>query len=117
MPHQYLDIIERAYSAFNARDIDAATQLMHPDVCWPNGWEGGYVNGQNEVRAYWTRQWKAINPTVKPLTVTIAGDGRVAVEVHQLVSDLSGNILFDGKVLHIYTFENGLIKHMEIVKA
>ena len=35
------DLLGRMYAAFNARHIDA----VHPDVDWPNGWEGGLVRG------------------------------------------------------------------------
>jgi hypothetical protein len=47
---------EAAYRAFNARDIDAAVELMHPEVDWPNAWEGGRGIGRAAVRQYWTRQ-------------------------------------------------------------
>lgn len=30
------DLLTKAYGAFNARDIDAALWMMHPDVDWPN---------------------------------------------------------------------------------
>ena len=36
--------------AFNARDLDAAIALMHPEVDWPNAWEGGRVSGYPNVR-------------------------------------------------------------------
>jgi uncharacterized protein YchJ len=29
-------LLRSAYRAFNARDIDAALELMHPEVDWPN---------------------------------------------------------------------------------
>ena len=48
MDEQIKMLITRAYEAFNARDIDALLSLMHPDVHWPNGWEGGYVEGITE---------------------------------------------------------------------
>ena len=54
------EVIRAAYRAFNERDIDAALELMHPDVDWPNAWEGGRVNGRQGVRDYWTRQFEAI---------------------------------------------------------
>jgi ketosteroid isomerase-like protein len=41
--------LRRAYEALNARDIDGALALMHPDVDWPNGWEGGRVHGHGLV--------------------------------------------------------------------
>ncbi len=36
-------LLERIYAAFNARDIDAVLAVMHPNVEWPNGMEGGSV--------------------------------------------------------------------------
>ena len=32
-------LLRRAYDAFNARDIEAAIALMHPEVDWPNPME------------------------------------------------------------------------------
>lgn len=116
MTHQYQDLIRRAYAAFNARDINAALTLMHPQVNWPNGWEGGYVNGHEEVRNYWTRQWKEINPSVEPVALEEKQDGKISVNVHQIIQDLQGNTLSDGLVTHIYTIEDGLIKSMKIEK-
>jgi hypothetical protein len=55
MNKQYQNVLSEAYTASNARDTDKVLRLMHADVPRPNGWEGGYVKGQNEVREYWTR--------------------------------------------------------------
>jgi hypothetical protein len=112
----YQDLIRKAYSAFNARDIDAVLSVLHPEVHWSNGWEGGYVNGHDEVRNYWTRQWKELDPTVEPTGFTERENGQIEVTVHQTVKDLQGNVLFDGTVKHIYTLMNGLIKSMDIEK-
>ena len=116
MASQYEDLIKKAYSAFNARDIDTVLSIMHPDVHWANGWEGGYVEGHSGVRDYWTRQWKEIDPNVKPISVKEKKDGQIEVEVHAIVKDMKGIVLFDGMVKHIYTIENGKIKSMEIEK-
>ena len=107
-------LIEKAYADFNNRDIDALFEVMIPDVEWPNGWEGGYMIGYDEIRDYWTRQWKEIDPIVKPLAFRQLPNGQLEVEVLQTARDLSGHLLFEGKVKHIYAFENGLIKSMEI---
>ncbi len=48
-------LLRSTYLAFNARDIDAALELMHPEVDWPNAWEGGRVVGHAAVRDYWSR--------------------------------------------------------------
>jgi hypothetical protein len=42
--------------------------------------------------------------------------GRTLVTVHQVVRDLAGHVVADPMVQHIYRFEDGLIKHMEIDK-
>jgi nuclear transport factor 2 (NTF2) superfamily protein len=84
------NLLKRAYDAFNARNIDAVLLLMHRDVHWPNGWEGGYVDGHDEVRDYWTRQWREIDPHVESISFKEREDGRIEVEVHQLVKDLQG---------------------------
>jgi hypothetical protein len=107
-------LIESAYAGFNARDIDSVLRIMDPNVKWPKAWEGDYVKGHGEVRAYWERQWKEINPKVTPVSFRERVNGTLAVEVDQLVKDLEGNIVFDGKVLHVYTIEKGLLQQMDI---
>ena len=108
------NLINEAYRAFNARDMDAALATMQPNVEWPNGMEGGTVDGRNGVRDYWARQWGMINPHVDPVKVEADGNGRIVVGVHQVVRDLSGKLLFDRMVEHVYLFEDGLIRSMEI---
>lgn len=66
---------------FNERNIDATLSLMHENVYWPNGWEGGYVQGHDEVRDYWTRQWLAIDPVVIPLSIKERTVEKIEVEV------------------------------------
>ncbi len=110
----YQELIHKVYSAFNARDIDSVFLYMKKDVHWPNGWEGGYVEGQDAVRKYWTRQWKELNPGVEPVSVNRNENGEIEVVVHQLVKDNGGHIMFDGIIKHIYTFEDGLIRAMRI---
>ena len=59
-------LLRAAYEAFNIRDLDAAVALMHPDVDWPNAWEGGRVRGREAVRDYWRRQFEVISSSVEP---------------------------------------------------
>ena len=110
------ELINKVYTAFNSRQIDIVLNEFAPDVHWPNGWEGGYVNGHEEVREYWTRQWSEINPIVEPIGFNKREDGLLEVDVHQVAKDLQGKLLFDGMVKHIYAFDNGLIKSMDIEK-
>jgi len=110
-------ILQRAYAAFNAREVDAALATMHPDVEWPNGMEGGYVRGHGEVRRYWTRQWGLIDPHVEPLRFASDDTGRIVVDVQQVVRDLAGAVITDAVVQHVYRIEGRLIRSMEIRKA
>lgn len=107
-------LIVTVYAAFNARAIDEVLANMHPDVDWPNGWEGGRVIGHEAVRDYWKRQWEVLNPRVEPLGCETDAAGFIVVDVHQVVKDLSGNTLNDGMIQHIYQLEDGLIKRMVI---
>ena len=114
MEKNYEKLINHIYARFNARDIDAILVHMDKNVHWPNGWEGGYVNGHDELRNYWTRQWKEIDPFVEPLEVSEKEDGKIQVKVHQVAKDKTGKLLFEGKVIHTYSWQDGLIKGMEI---
>lgn len=108
------ELLTKAYAAFNARDIDAVLAVMHPNVQWANGMEGGYVHGYEAVRHYWLRQWSVIDPQVEPERFQLDGSGRIVVDVHQVVRDLDGNLLVDQMVQHIYTIKDSLIQKMEI---
>jgi ketosteroid isomerase-like protein len=112
---EHEELLRRAYEAFNARDADAVLALMHPDVDWPNGMEGGRVLGRAAVREYWTRQFELIDSRVEPEAFTTDAEGRVVVDVHQIVRDTAGELLSDGRVEHVYTIRDGLVERMEIV--
>jgi ketosteroid isomerase-like protein len=107
------DLIRTLYAAFNARDLETCLAAMQPEVDWPNGMEGGRVHGREGVREYWTRQWGMIDPTVEPRSVQVDEQGRIVVEVHQVVRDLAGAVV-DQMVRHVYEVEDGLITRMEI---
>jgi hypothetical protein len=108
------ELLQQAYALFNARELEAVLALMHPDVDWPNGMEGGWVYGHDEVREYWTRQWQVPDPHVEPVGFREESDGRIAVSVHQVVYDKSGALLIDRTIEHVYRIESGLIRKMEI---
>ena len=61
-----------------------------PDVNWPNMIEGGREHGHAAVKAYWQKQFETTDPRVEPERVTPLGDDQVVVDVHQVVTDKSG---------------------------
>lgn len=109
-------LIAQAYSAFNQRNIDGVLALMSDSVSWPKASEGGRAVGKEEIRAYWTRQWKEFDPHVDPLEV-LDRAGKTHVRVHQLVKSLNGDVLSDSEVWHVYTIANGLIERMDIEES
>jgi ketosteroid isomerase-like protein len=109
-----IDELRAVYAAFNRRDIETVLAFMHPDVDWPNAWEGGREHGTAAVREYWKRQFEVIDPRVEPVGFATEADGRIAVEVHQVVHDKSGKLLVDQVIHHVYEFRDGLIASMEI---
>ena len=113
-PALLIELLREAYAAFNARDIDAALALMTPDVAWPKAFKGGFVRGSQEVRAYWTEQWREINPHVEPISFYSEEAGRILVDVHQVVRDKAGAVLASEHVGHRFTLEHGLIQAMEV---
>ena len=109
-----IKLLRAAYAAFNARDIDQALALMTPDVSWPRAFKGGFVRGPEEIRAYWTEQWSEIDGHVEPVAFYPEEDGRILVDVHQVVRDLAGVLLVDEHVGHRFTIENDSIEAMEV---
>ena len=106
--------LRELYAAFDARDVEAVAGALHPDVDWPNAWEGGRVRGRDAVRAYWTRQFAEIDPRVTPTAFATRPGGRLAVDVHQVVRSPAGDLLSEGDVVHVYAFRDGLVERMDV---
>lgn len=109
--------LQSLYASFNARDIDGVLASMTDDVDWPNAWEGGRVRGKEAVREYWLRQWSEIDPHVEPVSITELSDGTIAVEVHQVIRSLDGDVLNDRRVVHTYEVSDGLLSRMTVTES
>ena len=106
--------LQNLYDAFNNREIETIISVMHPDVKWANGVEGGFVYGRDAVREYWTNQYKVIQVQLETLKFETDENNRNVVTVHQVIKDLQGNLLADATVQQIFTIEDGLISLYEI---
>lgn len=116
MPEAEL-VLRSAYRAFNARDVEAAIEFMHPNVEWPNAWEGGRVVGRAAVRDYWNRQFAAMSSKVEPEGFTEEADGSITVDVHQVVHDARiGELISDSHVRHRYRLDDGLVVRMDVLE-
>jgi hypothetical protein len=109
------EVLRRAYSAYNQRDVESALELMSEDVTWPDVGDGGFVHGHDEVREHWRQQFSEVDPRIEPLGLRALDDGRVGVDVRQVVRSPDGELISDDRLLHAYTLREGLIERMEIV--
>jgi len=114
MLHDTVDFLKRLYAGFNAREMEQVLADLDEDVVWANGMEGGYVQGRDGVSSYWTRQWSMIDPHVEPLAFSEDPERGIVVHVHQTVRDLTGAVLFDGTVRHVFRIESRLVKRFDI---
>ncbi|MDX2230890.1 MAG: nuclear transport factor 2 family protein [Leptolyngbyaceae cyanobacterium bins.349] len=106
--------LQNLYAAFNKGELETILSVMHPDVKWANGVEGGFIDGRDAVREYWTNQYKVIQVQLETLKFETDETNRNVVTVHQIVRDLQGNLLADATIQQIFTIENSLISLYEI---
>ena len=106
--------LQNLYDAFNNGEIETIISVMHPDVKWANGVEGGFVYGRDAVREYWTNQYKVIQVQLETLKFETDENNRNVVTVHQIIKDLQGNLLADATIQQIFTIEDGSISLYEI---
>jgi limonene-1,2-epoxide hydrolase len=107
-------LLQNLYDAFNNSELETIISVMHPDVKWANGVDGGFVYGRDAVREYWTNQYKVIQVQLETLKFETDDKNRNVVTVHQIVKDLQGNLLADMTVKQIFTIENDSIVLYEI---
>ncbi len=110
---EHVALIQRTYDAFNRRDIDTVLSALDPEVDWPNVLEGTRIHGHQEVRRYWERQFREIDPRVEPTEFVPEGDA-IIVGVHQVVRDREGRLLSDSLIAHVYAFRGGLVLRMDV---
>ena len=119
-----IEVLNRMYDCFNAKDMEGVLGSLTDDVAWANGMDGGHVHGREGVREYWTRQWAIVDPHVEPLSFDTAPDGSVVVEALQSIRDLQGRSLQDQThglrdktVGHVFHLRDGKVTRFDIQDA
>ena len=107
-------LLTKVYEAYNRRDFDAFFVLLAPDVDWPDQIEGGRLIGREAVRAYWVRNDRSIKVDSAPVSFADLPDGRIAVDVNQIVRNLAGQVWSDSCVRQIFTLRDGLVTRMDV---
>jgi NAD(P)-dependent dehydrogenase (short-subunit alcohol dehydrogenase family)/ketosteroid isomerase-like protein len=108
------NLVRRAYDAFNNRAIEAAIDLMDPEVDWPNAPQGGFVHGREQVREHWREQFGQADPHIEISDIREKTDNRVEARVRQIVRRLDGTEVSDDQQVHVFTIANDRIKRMDV---
>jgi ketosteroid isomerase-like protein len=107
-------LLTRVYDAYNRRDFAAFSALLTPDVDWPDQIQGGRLIGYDAVEAYWAANDKMIKVDSAPVTFIALPDGRIAVDVNQIVRNLAGQVWSDSCVRQIFTLRGDKVARMDI---
>lgn len=111
-------IAQRLFDAFNARDLDAALSLLHPDVVFEPV-SGAVLNdgepyrGHAGMRCYFAdvqAHWREL--TVNPVHLREAGDAVVALG-HASGASAAGS-LRDAPTTWVFKFDAGLVAHIQV---
>jgi NAD(P)-dependent dehydrogenase (short-subunit alcohol dehydrogenase family)/ketosteroid isomerase-like protein len=108
------NLVQRAYQAFNSREIEGGVALMDPDVDWANVPQGGFIHGHEQVRDHWRQQFVQVDPYIEVADIRERPDGRVEARVRQIVRRRDGAEVTEERQIHVFTIENGRIKRMEV---
>ena len=103
------------YRAFNARDAEAATSRMTPDVDWPNDTTGGRERGPSAVRRTFEAQWRDSDPRIEPTAIDFDGEGKAHVRVHEMIRSPASDILEDRKIEHVFSFEGPFLGRLDVI--
>jgi ketosteroid isomerase-like protein len=107
-------LLTRLYEAYNRRDLAAFLALLTTDVDWPDQIQGGRLIGSDAVATYWTTNDQLITVDAAPLSFFTQPDGRLAVDVNQIVRNLAGQTWSDSCVRQIFTLRDGKVARMDI---
>jgi len=107
-------LLTKVYEAYNRRDFDAFSAFLTPDVDWPNQIQEGRLVGLDALAAYWAANDKVIRVDSAPVSFAELPDGRVAVDVNQIVRNLAGQIWSDSCVRHVFSLRDGKVSRMDV---
>jgi ketosteroid isomerase-like protein len=110
---------QQLFDAFNARDLDAALSLLHPDVVFEPV-SGAVLNdgepyrGSEGMHRYFAdvqAHWREL--TVNPVHLREAGNAVVALG-HVSGSGLAAGVLRDAPTTWVFKFDGDLVAHIQV---
>ena len=106
------ELLTRAYAAYNAQDVEGLLAKVSDDVDWPDGERR--LHGKEQLRSYWAEQWTRTRTHDEPVGFAELDDGRIAVDVSQVVRSPEGTVVSRGRVVHKHRLDGGLIARLDI---
>ncbi len=105
-------LLAEAYAAYNSQDVDRLLALVSDDVDWPDG--AARLHGKDAVRRYWLEQWTHVLTHDEPVAFQNVGQDIVQVHIDQVVTDLTGHVVFRGAFRHTFRLHDGRIARLDI---
>lgn len=109
-------VLEKAFEAFNARDLAGIRAALHPEVIWPDTLESGppFV-GREAAMAQFAHIFATIVPNIELIRVLEEGANTLTVEAQYSVESPDGHVWTDTRATLTYHFQDGLLSGMTIV--
>jgi len=111
MSQENVEVVRRLYSAWNARDLKATTELAHPDVEWlPDRrvGQGPVRGGENIVRFFMDQAETFEEFRVEPERFLDKAD-QVLVFVRTTGRGTASGAGFDIRIGHLWTLRDGVV--------
>lgn len=107
-------LLNTLYEAIDRRDIEAVMSVFHPEARIPDSLEQSTVCGREAIRAYYLRQFAAIQVASSLLSTKRLPDDSVEASLHVLVRGSTGGFWWEGSVTATYQTRDGLIIDMDL---
>jgi uncharacterized protein len=111
MSHENVEIVRDLYAAMNAHDVNAALELLHPEVEWvPDRRLGEEPSrGRESVLRFFTDMAEMFDRLVAEVERLSAIDDRVLAFVRVEGTGGSSGAGFEIRIGHLWTLRDGLV--------
>lgn len=111
MSHENVEIVRDLYAAMNAHDVNAALELLHPEVEWVPDRRLGEepIRGRESVLRFFTDMAEMFDRLVAEVERLSAIDDRVLAFVRVEGTGGSSGAGFEIRIGHLWTLRDGLV--------
>lgn len=111
MSEENVELVRRLYEAMDARDIESASELAHPDVEWvPDKRVGeGPVRGRENVIRFFTERTEMFGDLRAEIERMCENGDRVLVFLRLSGHGAGSGAGFDIRIAHLWTLSDALV--------